>query len=346
MVDKSNNEGNITNIRLSDIAAALGISKATVSLAINNNPKVSEKTRQKVLKKIKELGYVYNRGAAGLSTGKSNTIGLAVHNLSNPYFTKVCSAVESVLSDKGRMPFLCNTHESLDLQKKFIEALIEHRADGLLLCPADQTTIDDLQPLFTRNLATVLIARDIEEAPLDFVGNDGRKALKLVSEHLIKLGHRRIAMIGGGQHTSVSISRRAGFLSALESHEIPLDESLVVDCETSPAGGEAAIVEVINSPDPPTAVVCFSDLIALGVLSGLHHRSYVPGKDMAVVGCDDIEEASRGYVQLTTARIQKSAIGKKSAEMLLERIAVPTLPPRRILLEPELIVRKTCGSRL
>ena len=346
MVGKGNDENSRGNVRLSDIADALGISKATVSLAINDNPKVSAKTRQKVLKKIKELGYVYNRGAAGLSTGKSNTIGLAVHNLSNPYFTEVCSAVESVLSDKGRMPFLCNTHESLDLQRKFIEALIEHRADGLLLCPADNTSIDDLQPLFSRNLATVLIARDIEEAPLDFVGNDGHKALKLATDHLIALGHRRIAMIGGGQHTSVAKNRRAGFFSALKAHQIAVDYSLVVDCETSPAGGEAAIIEIIDRAEPPTAVVCFTDLVALGVLSGLHHRNYVPGKDLAVVSCDDIEEASRGYVQLTTARIQKSEIGRKAAEMLLERIANPALPPRRIFLEPELIVRKTCGSQL
>ena len=84
--------------------------------------------------------------------------------------------------------------------------------------------------------------------------------------------------------------------------------------------------------------------MALGVLSGLHHVGRVPGKDLAVVGCDDIEEASRGYVQLTTARIQKSEIGKRAAEMLLERIADPSLPPRKILLEPQLIVRKTCGA--
>ncbi len=339
-------DGNGRNLRLSDIAAALGVSKATVSLAINNNPKVSEKTRQKVLKKIKELGYVYNRGAAGLSTGTSNTIGLAVHNLSNPYFTEVCSAVESVFSDKGRMPFLCNTHESLDLQKKFIEALIEHRADGLLLCPTEKTSIDNLRPLFSQNLATVLIARDIEEAPLDFVGNDDRLAFKLATEHLINMGHRRLAIIGGGQQTSVSKNRRAGFFSALEAHGIPLDESLVIDCETSPAGGEDAITGLLNYSEPPTAVVCFTDLVALGVLSRLHYRNYVPGKDLAVVSCDDIEEASRGYVQLTTVHVQKSEIGRKGAEMLLERIADPTLPPRRLLLQPEIIIRKTCGSRI
>ena len=344
MAEQDRKIGNGSNVRLSDIATALGISKATVSLVINNDPRVSEKTRQKVLKKTKELGYIYNRGAAGLSTGRSNTIGLAVHNLSNPYFTEVCSAIESVLSENGRMPFLCNTHESLDLQKRFIEALIEHRGDGLILCPADRTTIDDLKPVFTRNLATVLIARDIEDAPLDFVGNDGVMAFKLVTEHLISLGHKRIAMIGGGQQTTASTRRRAGFYTALKAHDIALDASLVIDCETTPGGGEAAISEIIKHSDPPTAVVCFADLVALGVLSGLHHMNYVPGKDLAVVSCDDIEEASRGYVQLTTARIQKSEIGRRAAEMLLERIADPTLPPRKILLEPELIVRRTCGS--
>ena len=341
----SKNEGNGNNVRLSDIASALGVSKATVSLVINNSPKVSKKTRQKVLNKIEELGYIYNRGAAGLSTGRSNTVGLAVHNLSNPYFTEVCSAIESAMSDSGRMPFLCNTHESLDLQKRFIDALIEHRGDGLILCPADRTTIDDLKPVFSRNLATILIARDIEDAPLDFVGNDCQMAFRLVTEHLIKLGHRRITMIGGGQKTSTSNYRCAGFYSALKAYDISYDNTMLIHCENTPKGGEEAISGIMNSPQPPTALVCFSDLVALGVLSGLQYKNYVPGKDIAVVSCDDIEEASRGYVQLTTARIQKSMIGRKAAEMLLERIAHPELPPRKLFLEPELIIRRTCGSR-
>ena len=91
-------------------------------------------------------------------------------------------------------------------------------------------------------------------------------------------------------------------------------------------------------------MVCFADLVAFGVLSGLHHMNYVPGKDLAVVSCDDIEEASRGYVQLTTARIQKSEIGRRAAEMQLERMADPSLPPQKILLVPELMVLRTCGS--
>ena len=333
------------SVTLSDVAAALGISKATVSLAINNDPRVADKTRQKVLAKIRELGYVYNRGAAGLSTGKSNTVGIAVHNLSNPYFTEVCAAIESALSGNGRMPFLCNTNESLALQKRFIEALIEHRGDGLILCPADNTGSEDLQPICARNLATVLIARNVDGTALDFVGNDDKAAFIAATDHLIGLGHRRIAMIGGWQKNSASRNRRAGYFASLNAHKIAVDPALVIDCETTAAGGEKAGVELMKSPAPPSAAVCCADLVALGVLSGLHHIGCVPGRDLAVVSCDDIEEASRGCVQLTTARVQKSEIGRRAAEMLLERIADPSLPPRKIILEPQLIVRKTCGAR-
>lgn len=339
------NGGGTCNIRLSDIAEALGVSKATVSLVINKDPRVAEKTRQKVLSKIEELGYIYNRGAASLSTGRSNTVGLAVHNLSNPYFSEVVAAVESVLSQSGRLSFLCHTNESTDIQKQFIEALIEHRGDGLILCPADNTGLEDLQPVFTRSLATVLIARDLEESGLDFVGNDGKMAFRLITEHLVHLGHRRIALIGGGQNTSASRNRQGGFYTALDKHNISVDPMLVIGCEITAKGGEQAIVDLMKLSDPPTAVVCFVDLIALGVLSGLHHMGYAPGKDIAVVSCDDIEDASRGYAQLTTARVKKSEIGQKAAEMLLERIADPLLPPRKVIFEPELIVRKSCGAR-
>ncbi len=225
------------NITLNDIAASLGVSKATVSLAINNDPRVAEKTRRKIVSKVEELGYVYNRGAAGLSTGKSHTVGLAVHDITNPYFTNLCSECESILSQNNKMAFLCNTRESLEHQERFIRALIEYRSDGLILSPADGTDLQSLAPIFKRNLPTVLIARFIEGSKLDFVGNDGELAFKKATSHLIKLGHARIAMVGGGQQTSVAKNRRAGFLKAMEEHGLDVDSSLVVNCSTTPKGG-------------------------------------------------------------------------------------------------------------
>ena len=332
------------NITLSDIAGELGVSKATVSLAINGSPLVATKTREKILNKIEELGYVYNRGAAGLSTGQTRIIGLAVHDITNPYFSEVCAAIESVLSQNDRMSFLCNTNESLERQRRFFTTLVEHSADGMILCPAAGTDMALLQPLLSRGIPTVLLTRDVEGAELDFVGNDETQSLNLVTEHLIRLGHRRIAMLGGGQQTSTSHKRRAGYFRALEENGISVDPALVIDCDTNPKAAEEAIPHVLAQSDRPSAIACYTDQLALGAISGLYSMGLKPGIDIAVVGCDDIPEARRAYVQLTTARIQKWAIGETAANLLIKRVSDPDLPLQRVVLAPELIIRKSCGS--
>ena len=332
------------NITLSDVAKELGVSKATVSLAINSNPLVAKKTREKILKKVEELGYVYNRGAAGLSTGQSRIIGLSVHDITNPYFSEVCAAIESILSQNGRMSFLCNTNESLERQRRFFTTLVEHSADGMILCPAAGTNMDSLKSLKSRDIPMVLLTREVEGAELDFVGNDDTLALKLVTEHLIRLGHRRIAMLGGGQQTSTSHKRRAGYFLAMEENDISVDPAMVIDCETNPKAAEEAIPRILEYDDRPSAIACYTDQLALGAISGLYRVGLKPGKDIAVVGCDDIPEASRTYVELTTARIQKWAIGQTAANMLIKRVSDPDLPLQRVILAPELIVRNSCGS--
>jgi LacI family transcriptional regulator len=332
------------NITLSDVARELGISKATVSLTINGSPLVAIKTREKILKKIEELGYVYNRGAAGLSTGKSRIIGLAVHDITNPYFSEVCAAIESILSQNGRMSFLCNTNESLERQRRFVNTLVEHSADGMILCPAAGTDMESLQPLMRRGIPTVLLTRDVEGVELDFVGNDETLSLKMVTEHLIRLGHRRIAMLGGGQQTSTSYKRRAGYFLAMEENGISVDPALVIDCDTNPQAAEEAVSRIIGQSDRPSAIACYTDQLALGAISGLHRMGLKPGKDIAVVGCDDIPEASRAYVQLTTARIQKWVIGQTAAKLLIKRVSDPDLPLQRVILAPELIIRNSCES--
>ena len=337
-------KGKNRNITLTDIAQSLGVSKATVSLAINNDSRVAEETRRKILSKVDELGYVYNRGAAGLSTGTTNTVGLAVHDITNPYFTEVCSECEAVLRQHNKLAFLCNTRESLEHQEKFIEALVEHRADGLILSPADGTTLSSLKLVFLRKFPTVLIARNVEGAKLDFVGNDGVLAFRLATDHLVRLGHKRIGMIGGGQQTTTARIRRQGFYEAMERNGLKVDPSLIVDCDINPQSGERALEYILNLNDPPTAVACFTDLVALGILSGLHRKGLTPGRDLAVVSCDDIEEADRGYVQLSSVRVRKGEIGRKAAELLVRRMNDPDAPQRHIHLKSELIVRGSCGA--
>ncbi|WP_051309665.1 LacI family DNA-binding transcriptional regulator [Desulfogranum japonicum] len=337
--------GRKKNITLGDIASLLGISKATVSLAINNDPRVAVKTRQNILRAVEELGYVYNRGAASLSTGHSLTVGIAVHDITNPYFAEVCTECEAVLRSANRLAFLSSTRESRDHQLRFIKALIEHRGDGLIMSPVDGTGMEDLQSIRINRLPTVLIARNIEGAELDFVGNDDVAAFRALTNHLISLGHTRIAMVGGGQQAMVSQNRREGFFQAMKEHGLSVDPALVLDVLTSPAGGEQAFAILQTTLKMPTAVIAFTDLIAFGLLSAMHRKGMVPGRDLAVVGCDDIDEAARGYVQLTTMRTCKGEIGKKAAELLLRRIRQPEAPVQQIRLHAELVIRQSCGAR-
>jgi LacI family transcriptional regulator len=222
--------------------------------------------------------------------------------------------------------------------------LVEHGADGMILCPAAGTDMASLRPLLNRGIPTVLLTRDVEGAELDFVGNDETLSLNLVTEHLIRLGHRRIVMLGGGQQTSTSHKRRNGYFRAMEANGISVDPALVIDCDTNPQAAEEAIPHILAQSDRPSAIACYTDQVALGAISGLCRLGLKPGEDIAVVGCDDIPEARRAYVRLTTARIQKWVIGQTAANLLIKRISDPDLPLQRVILAPELIIRNSCGS--
>ena len=144
--------------------------------------------------------------------------------------------------------------------------------------------------------------------------------------------------------TSTSENRRAGYLLAMQENDISVDPALVVDCDTNPQAAEEAIPRLLAQSDRPSAIACYTDQVALGAISGLYRMGLKPGKDIAVAGCDDIPEASRAYVQLTTTRIQKSVIGETAANLLIKRVSDPDLPLQRVILAPELIIRNSCGS--
>ncbi len=333
-------------VTLRTVADALGVSTATVSLAINSNPLVAKKTQVRVQEKIKELGYVYNRAAAGLRTDKTQTIGFAAHDVSNSTFPPMMKAVDGVMMPKGRMVFLSNIAESLDRQKEIIATLSEFNVDGLIISPAIGTKSEDLAPLIDYNGATVLIIRDIEGVDFDFVGNDEALAIKRGTQHLIELGHKKIAMIGGGQDTYTGHHRRGGFIAALNEAGLATGEGMLVNCGNGRRDGMDALKKIMALSSPPTGVVCFNDQLAFGAMAGLHEMGMMPGRDVAVVGCDDVEEAALTYPPLTTTNMQQSEIGRLAGELLLQRIADPNGPRHRIIMKPELSIRQSCGSRL
>jgi LacI family transcriptional regulator len=332
-------------VTLRDLARHLGVSTATVSLALRNSPRVAEATRLRVQAGMRELGYVYNRGAASLRTAHTATVGVALPDLGDPYFTQLLISMQATLHERGRMVFLSHSGESTALQDAFVEALREYNADGLIVCPAEGTRPEALQRLVGWHMPAVMVTRHLPGTDLSFVGNNDQRGMALATEHLIGLGHRRIAMIGGGPGTSTGRERLAGYQQALERAGIGQDRSLVVPCPTNRRGGIGAIGKLLDGRNPPTAAVCHADIVAFGVLLELSRRGLVAGRDFAVVGHDDVIEAALWNPPLTTVTVQRDAMGVAAANLLNDPIEAGSILPRRVIFEPTLTIRGTCGAR-
>jgi LacI family transcriptional regulator len=326
-----------------EIAKHAGVSTATVSLVLRKSPLVADATRSRVLASAAALGYVYNRGAASLRTQQTHTVGVAINELVNPYFAELTAAIERALSEVGRTVFLSNSSEDPERQERFIATMREYNADGLILCPAEGTEPASLERIRRFRMPCVLVSRWVAGVELDYAGSDHRRGTALATEHLIGLGHRRIAMLGGNERVSTGIERRQGYRDALAARGLPIDASLVIPGAPTRENGAAWINQLLALPEPPTAAVCFNDVIAFGVMLGLRQLGREPGRDFAVIGNDDIAEAALWRPALTTVAVAYSAIGEAAARLLLERIAEPQRPAQRIVLEPALVVRDTAA---
>jgi LacI family transcriptional regulator len=331
-------------LTLRDLARHAGVSPATVSLVLRKSPLVAEQTRQRVLESVHTLGYVYNRGAASLRTQRTHTVGVAINELVNPYFSELTAAIERALTKIGRTVFLSNSGEDPARQDQFIETMREYNADGLIVCPTEGSDPASLRRLRDCGMPCVLISRNLPGSGLDYAGNDHRRGMFLATEHLISLGHRRIAMVGGTDRTSTGIERREGYGQALEAYGIKPDPAFLVPGPPTRVHGAEAIKALVGRRGAPTAAVCFNDVVAFGVMLGLRQLGIEPGRDFAVVGYDDLHEAALWTPALTTIRVQSTAMGEAAAQLLLDRIADLSAPRREVVLQPELVLRESSGG--
>lgn len=328
-------------VTLQIIAEQLAVSTATVSLALRNSPLVAEATRLRVQQLAREMGYSYNRSAASLRTDRTNILGVGFHDITNPYFAELLAAIEETAAERGRSILLATYGEKLDRQERALTTLKEYRPDGMLVCAAGGSTAESFSHLIAADMPLVQLSREIPGLELDFVGSDDRHGTELALEHLIGLGHRRIAFLGENQLISTSRNRYEGYRDTLAKHGLPFDPALVYSAHGTREGGLKGIQQVLDATDPPTAAICFNDLTAFGAMLGLRHRGREAGADFSIVGCDDVQEAAQWYPALTTVRNFQEEMGRRSAELLIRRIAEPAAPVRRIVLKPELVVRGT-----
>jgi LacI family transcriptional regulator len=331
-------------LTLRDLAKHAGVSPATVSLVLRKSPLVAQTTRERVLESMRTLGYVYNRGAASLRTQRTHTVGVAINELANPYFAELTAAIERAFNRIGYSVFLSNCAEDPARQDQFIDTMREYNVDGLIICPAEGTTEKSLHRLIQFEMPCVQISRYVRGVALDFAGNDHRRGTFLATNHLISLGHRRIAMIGGTDRISTGWERRKGYADALAAHGISPEPDFLISGPATREGGAEAIKALLRSRNPPTAAACYNDVVAFGVMLGLRQLGLEPARDFAVAGCDDVSEAALWHPALTSVAIETAAMGEAAVQLLLERIADHNAPRREMVLEPKLVVRASSGS--
>jgi len=336
-------KGRVTVI---DVAQAAGVSKSTVSLVLQGSSLVNEITRQKVTATMRDLGYVYNRGAANLRQSNSNSriLGIIVNDLTNSFFAELAVGVDSVVQSAGFVQFLSNTSESPDRQSEVIGSMREHGASGLIISPARGTTAADLKPLVSAGIPVVLAVRSVPGAKVSSVFADNHGGTYSAVEHLASLGHRRIAFLGGFSDTAIFQERCGGYRAAITAFGLSNEDELIVPSAPSRAGGVTAIEKALQMSHRPTAAVCFNDSTAFGVCDGLRAARLEPGHDFAVVGFDDVIEAKTAVPALTTVSVDPQGMGRRAAQLLLKQINSGSLEPESVVCPVRLVIRESCGA--
>jgi LacI family transcriptional regulator len=330
-------------VTLTDIAGDAGVSRATVSLVLRNVPVVAEETRQRVLSSMRRLGYVYHRAAASLRTQRTHAIGLIVTDITNPFFAEIIVAIEDKLGNAGYVTLLGNTSETVSKQERLIATMQEYPADGLLLCPATDPSATFAKRIQNCRIPRVLFVRSLPGVDCDYVGVDNVSGAQSAVEHLLMLGHRRIAFIGGASEVSSRKERVTGYENALRKGRCHVDPSRMLTSPPNREGGYQAMQQLLQLPEMPTAALCFNDMVAIGAMQALSAAGKAPGQDFALVGFNDVAEAALCRPALTTVATTPGKIGEIAADLLLDRIAHPTQPNRKLILRPRLIVRESCG---
>jgi DNA-binding LacI/PurR family transcriptional regulator len=336
----------MTRVTLMDVARHCGVSRATVSLVLNDSPLVAATTRDRVRQAMTELGYVYNRAAASLRTQHSDAIGVVLTNITNPYFAEFATGLQDVLTSSGTVPLLAVSNEDRDLQHRLIKSLVERNVDGIVLIPAHGTTPDNLPNLLGTPL--VLLARRLSGTDVDYVGAQNWDGGYAAAEHLYNHGCRRIAFVGGFTDSSAREERAGGVAAFLKDHGLDLDADNSVVCEpTRPQAREAAMGLLTKNPevDGPNVdgIVCFSDVVAFGVLDAIADTGRSIGSDVRVIGFDDVHDAGFNRPSLSSVAVPARETGRRAAQLVLERAAGSTEATVREEFPTKLEPRETCG---
>ena len=335
------------NPTIKDVAARAGVSVATASRALSGRGYVSQETRDAVMHAAQELGYRIHAAARSLKTRRTNTIGLLITDIINPFYSYVANGALSCSQQIGYHIILCATSEDPNLEREYLKVLIEERVEGIIAVPMGNDNVAHWRKAEELGIRLVFIDRALDEIPnADVVVVDNVKGMYNAASYLINLGHKRIALINGPTSTTTGHGRLLGYQRALQDANLRLRDELVQIGSFKRESGVQAVHRLLSLPQPPSAILVSNNVLGEAVIGALRERNLRIPQDISLIMFDDVPWASLTSPRITVVAQPTYSIGFISMEMLDQRLREEdggSFAPTRTVLQPELIIRESCA---
>lgn len=329
-----------------DVAKRAGVAISTASAAINRSAPVSDAVIAKVEQAVREIGYVPHGAARSLRSGQSRMIGLIVPHITNPHFAATARIIENVCLSAGYMSMVYSTGQDPERENQILKMMRQQRVAGLVIIPTKSDAQHGNRLKAEIHVPTVLLDMHVEGLPYDVIKLDNVKATRIATEHLIELGHRRIAVTTGISGLATSEDRLAGYLEAHAAHDIPVDRKLLLRGDFDQELAFESVIEVMQSAAPPTAILSITNMMTLGVLLALRQLNRRVPDDVSFVGVDDFDFAEIMDPPPTVIRVPVAPMAERAIAILLDEIASKRRPTGvRQLFSPTLIARGSVARR-
>ncbi len=332
-------------ITIKDIARKTGVSHSTVSRALHGNTLISDETAQKIRQAAIEMGYKPSAAARSLKTNRSQVLGVIVSSLDDPFFSEILIGIEEIAQEGGYSLFIAASQRDHNRERKIVQTMMEHRTDGIIIC-SSSFSADQGRQLLQYGFPIVVVNHQSAENFHYSIYHDDIDGSRQITRHLINLGHKKIAYLGNSNSGRTTLDRLSGFRAEMETAGLHLPASYIYNVAGGdPNHGLEGISYFLNLEDRPTAIVCFNDLIATGVIQGVQKAGFTVPEDLSITGFDNIPFSSFTNPTLTTFDQPKQSIGAEAAQLLLDLLdkkspKKPDFPEVRIL-KGKLLVRNS-----
>ena len=333
---------------IKDIARKTGVSHSTVSRALSGNSAISFQTSEKIRAAAQEMGYQPSAAARSLKTNRSNAIGVILSNVADPFFSEIVFGIEECALEAGYSLFIAASQHEPGREKKIVQAMMEHRTDGVILCSSSFSSEQGFQ-LLKYGFPIVVVNHQAAENFHYSIYHDDIDGSRQITRHLIELGHKQIAYLGNTLSGRTTLDRLHGFELEMKSAGLPIYGNLIHNENGGDAINGYQSVETFLKVQPrPTAIICFNDMMAIGVLKALDSAGVKVPEEISVTGFDNISMSAFTSPALTTLDQPKRSIGKEACQLLLSLIRTqennPSIEPKEKILKGKLLVRQSTAK--